>query len=202
MRENIRWIIVDTETDGIRDPIHVVEIAAQAMCGSEPCGTPFQVFLNHEIPIPPEATAVHGYTREFLAENGISPTEAHRRFAVYVNGAPLVCHNLAYDWNRALLPEWNRLDLPPPGRPGFCTLLLSRRVIGELRRHNLDGLKNYFNIRTGRSHQAAADVQTVVVLYSEILAPRLTDAGIHSFDEICKFSRRTPIKKCLSLFRK
>ena len=76
MKNNTRWIIVDTETDGLFAPIHIVEIAAQAMVGWEPEGTPFQVFLNHDIRIPYEATAVHGYTRDFLAENGTDPLAA------------------------------------------------------------------------------------------------------------------------------
>ncbi|MGD0251964.1 MAG: exonuclease domain-containing protein, partial [Verrucomicrobiota bacterium] len=59
-----RWVIVDTETDGLTAPIHVIEIAAQLMEGSQPYGDPFQIYLNHDVPIPAAATAIHGYTRE------------------------------------------------------------------------------------------------------------------------------------------
>lgn len=197
MKNNTRWIIVDTETDGLFAPIHIVEIAAQAMVGWEPEGTPFQVFLNHDIRIPYEATAVHGYTRDFLAENGTDPLAAHTMFSEYVNGAPLVCHNLSYDWNRALVPEWNRLGIAAAGRAGFCSMLLSRRVIGETKKHNLDLLKSRFSINSGRSHQAAADVETVVQIFTSVIAPRLSAAGINTFKDISAFSRRTPIKKCL-----
>ncbi len=197
MRNNKRWVIVDTETDGLFTPIHVVEIAAQAMVGWEPSGEPFQVFLDHDVYIPHESTAVHGYTREFLREQGIDPVKAHAAFASYVDGAPIVCHNLNYDWNRALMPEWRRLGVNPVGCAGFCSMLLTRRVIHETRKHNLDLLKAHFKIDSGRSHQAAADVQTVVQLFTSVIAPRLTAAGIDSFDAICKFSRKTPIKKCL-----
>ncbi len=105
MRNNTRWVIVDTETDGLFAPIHIVEIAAQAMVGWKPSGKPFQVFLNHDVRIPHEATAVHGYTKDFLTQNGKDPAEAHAMFCDYVAGDPLVCHNLSYDWNRALVPE-------------------------------------------------------------------------------------------------
>lgn len=86
MRNKTRWIIVDTETDGLFAPIHTVEIAAQAMIGWKPAGKPFQVFLNHNIRIPAAATAVHGYTSEFLADNGRDPAEAHAMFAEYAAG--------------------------------------------------------------------------------------------------------------------
>ena len=198
MKNDTRWIIVDTETDGLWTPIHVVEIAAQAMVGWKPCGEPFQVFLDHNIRIPYEATAVHGYNQEFLRENGIAPAEAHAMFADYANGDPIVCHNLNYDWNRALVPEWNRLRVPQAGCAGFCTMLLSRRVIWETCKHNLETLKAHFHIDSGRSHQAAADVETVVRIFADVMAPRLSAAGINTFKDICTFSRRTPIKKCLS----
>jgi DNA polymerase III epsilon subunit-like protein len=196
MKNQTRWIIVDTETDGLFAPVHVVEIAAQAMAGWEPCGPPFRVFLDHGIHIPPEATAVHGYTRDFLARNGIDPVEAHRRFDEYADGASIVCHNLSYDWNRALQPEWRRLGLSPKMRAGFCSMLLARRVIYETPRHNLDLLKYHFGIDTGRSHQAAADVATVVELFRLVMSRRLQAAGIDSFEDVCAFSRMTPVAKC------
>jgi DNA polymerase III alpha subunit (gram-positive type) len=118
-------------------------------------------------------------------------------FANYASGAPLVCHNLSYDWNRALIPEWNRLGIQQAGCSGFCSMLLSRRVIWETQKHNLDLLKAYFNIDSGRSHQAGADVETVVKIFTSVIGPRLSAAGIDSFQKICSFSRKTPIKKCL-----
>jgi DNA polymerase-3 subunit epsilon len=81
MRNNAEWVIVDTETDGLFAPIHVVEIAAQRMVGWEPRGEPFRVFLDHDVFIPYEALAVHGYTREFLREHGQEPAHAHALFA-------------------------------------------------------------------------------------------------------------------------
>lgn len=198
MKSNKRWVIVDTETDGLFEPIHVVEIAAQAMVGWEPSGPPFQVFLNHGIRIPPEATAIHGYTREFLARHGQDPVRAHGQFEAYAQGAPLVCHNLSYDWNRALVPEWGRLGLRPVGARGFCTMLLSRRTIHETARCNLDNLKHHFGIPSGRSHQAANDVETVARLFCGVMAPRLMAAGIDTFELVQAFARRTPVKKCLA----
>ena len=162
MKDNTRWVIVDTETDGLFSPIHVVEIAAQAMVGWEPRGEPFRVFLNHGVPIPYGAVAAHGYTREFLEEHGIDPTRAHGMLADFMQDAPMVCHNMRYDWTCALEPEWARLGVPPAGRVGFCSMLLSRRVIHETGRHNLDTLKAHFRVQSGTSHHALADVDTVV----------------------------------------
>src|ERR1017187_8233405 len=114
--KDTNWILVDTETDGLFKPIHIVEIAAQRMCGWEPVGNPFQVFLNHDVPIPREVVAIHGYTREFLRRRGLVPREAHDEFRRYVNADPVSAHNLSFDWNRCLVPEWRRLRVKPVDR--------------------------------------------------------------------------------------
>ncbi len=81
MKNGAEWLIVDTETDGLMDPIHVVEIAAQRMRGWEPVGDKFRVLLNHNVHIPSAAVAIHGYTEDFLRRNGQDPIQAHTMFS-------------------------------------------------------------------------------------------------------------------------
>ena len=64
------WVLIDTETTGLGAPIFVVELAAQRMRGWEPDGEPFRRLLNQNADIPPEASRVHGYTREILERDG------------------------------------------------------------------------------------------------------------------------------------
>ncbi|MFN9293084.1 MAG: exonuclease, partial [Planctomyces sp.] len=61
---DVRWILSDTETNGLAAPIHVVELAAQRMCGWTPQGPSFRRLINPVADIAPGATLVHGYTRE------------------------------------------------------------------------------------------------------------------------------------------
>jgi len=219
------WVIVDTETDGCRAPIHIVEICAQRMRGWEPCGAPFRVWLDHDVPIPREVVAIHGYTREFLREHGSDPRAAHRALGDYAGGLPFVAHNLAFDWDRCLVPEWTRLDLlelaatefrlsaetplPPLtqanalGRRGFCSVALARRVLGkeEVRGHGLQTLRAHFGLNAaGSAHQALGDVQTTVELLRDVLAPRLHRAGMEDFHTIAAFTKRTPVAACQAAF--
>src|SRR5882672_7894899 len=113
------WVIVDTETTGVFNPIYAVEIAAQRMRGWKREGDPFRVLLNHDVPIEPQAQSIHGYSREYLREHGLDPHDAHRQFHDYVGTLPLVAHNLTYDWDRVLLPEYQRLGIPVTGQRGF-----------------------------------------------------------------------------------
>lgn len=194
---NDSWVIVDTETDGLFEPIHVVEIAAQRMMGWEPDGAPFQIFLDHGVDIPPDAVAIHGYTKKFLRKHGKDPRKAHERFRDYVCNLPLVAHNLSYDWNRALCPEWERLGVEPIGQRGFCTMTLSRRTIDETSNYKLDTIRTHFKLKTGKSHHAANDVDAVVQLFRKVLGPRLDPLNFESIDDLIKFSRKTPVAKCL-----
>lgn len=191
------WVIIDTETDGLVDPIHVVEIAAQRMSGWQPVGEKFRVLLNHGVPIPPEATAVHGYTTQFLRKHGIDPIAAHDRFREFVGGLPLVAHNLSFDWNRALFQEWLRLGLAPIGQRGFCTLMLSRRLVNECKSYRLDALRDTFRVSKVDAHRAFADVGALVELFERVFRPRLEASGLVTFESIAEFSKKTPVAKCL-----
>ena len=102
------------------------------------------MLLNHNVPIPSAAVALHGYTQEFLRRNGVDPLRAHASFKDFSGDLPIVTHNLSFDWNRALYPEWARLGLPPIGRRGFCTLMLSRRLVDETKSYSLDALRRTF----------------------------------------------------------
>lgn len=199
--QSARWAIIDTETDGLFAPIHIVEIAAQLMEGWEPAGEPFRVLLNHDVPIPPEVSAIHGYTRAFLKTHGLAPVEAHAKFRDYVGQVPLVAHNLRYDWDQCLVPEWQRLQIEPFAQRGFCTMLIARRAIPETHSHRLPLLKDHFGLPNSQSHRALNDVLTVVELMRRVLKPRLLAAGIDDYKAIRRFSRQTPVANCCKLIR-
>jgi putative phage-type endonuclease len=196
-----RWVIIDVETDGLYEPIHVVELSGQLMEGWEPVGEPFQMFLNHDVPIPPEAVAIHGYTQEYLRKHGHEPVRVYQAFRDYVRDCPLVAHNLSYDWNRCLEPEWARLGIPRIGQRGYCCMMLARRLAPETSSYRLEALKQCFQLTQSRSHQAKNDVLTIVELFQRVYGPRLKLAGIDTFESVAGFTKRTPVAKCLDIIR-
>jgi DNA polymerase III epsilon subunit-like protein len=193
---NEPWLIVDTETDGLQEPIHVVEIAAQRMRGWERDGEPFRVLLNHDVPIDPFAESLHGYSREYLRKHGENPREAHRAWNGYAKDLPIVAYNLSFDWNRALEPEYRRLGVGPTGRRGFCAMTLARRAVTGTPNYKLDTLKEFFALTISRSHQGKSDVETLAALFERVLASRLYNAGFVGFEVIAEFSRQTPVARC------
>jgi DNA polymerase-3 subunit epsilon len=160
------------------------------------------MLLNHNVYIPPIAVAIHGYTREYLRKHGGPPREVHAAFREYALDYPLVAHNLGYDWNRCLVPEWARLRIPTIGQRGFCTMRLGRRLLPQARSHRLAYLKERFRINTStRSHRAKHDVRTVVELFERIYRPKLQRAGLTTFESVAQFAKRTPIAECIALIR-
>jgi DNA polymerase III epsilon subunit-like protein len=127
--QNEDWVILDTETTGFTAPIIVVELAAQRMRGWEPQGASFRRLLNQNTDIPPEASRVHGYTREILERDGEPAIDVYRDFAGNAGNFPIVSYNLKYDLEVVLKPEWNRLGIKPISTEGFCALRLAQRLL-------------------------------------------------------------------------
>lgn len=190
---NTEWIIIDTETTGFGAPIFVVELAAQRMRGWEPDGSPFRRLLNHGTAIPPEASRVHGYTREILERDGESPLDVYREFARYVESHPVAAYNLAYDWDDVLVPEWQRLGLAPAGRRGLCMLQLAQRLLDPVPAGNckLQTLRQYYNLPARGAHTALGDVETVIDLGQQVLRPLSEARGLSDWQALQAFSEAT-----------
>ena len=142
------WVLIDTETTGFNAPIFVVEIGAQRMSDWERTGEPFRKLLNQNANIPPEASRVHGYTREILERDGESPERVYQAFSEYAGGLPIVAYNLEYDWDKVLLPEWERLGISPIGSAGFCALRLAQRLLDPVPAGNckLQTLRQFYRL--------------------------------------------------------
>jgi len=168
------------------------------MNGLEPEGAPFTALINHDVDIEPQAESLHGYSRVFLCKNGKPPREVYSQFREYVGDRPIVAYNLSFDWGRVLEPEYDRLSIPPIGRPAFCALTLARRSVNETASHKLEVLRQFFFPGEPNSaHRASTDLETTVRLFQTIIWPRLEKAGVLTFSEVIEFSCKTPVAACL-----
>ena len=187
------WVLLDTETNGIQAPIYVVEIGAQKMKGWLPDGPPFRRLLNHNADISPEASRVNGYTREILERDGDDPLAVYRDFAAYAGQVPLVAYNLAFDWDKVLLPEWQRLGLGPIGQRGWCALELARRLLDPVPAGNckLQTLRQFYRLPERGAHTALGDVHTVVDLLDTVLRPLAEARGLHTWADLLALTEST-----------
>lgn len=189
--QQTEWIILDTETTGFAAPVYVVELAAQRMRGWEAVGEPFRMLLNQNAHIPPEASRVHGYTREILERDGEPAPAVYSAFAKYVGGLPLVAYNLDYDLEQVLKPEWARLSLTHIGKEGFCALRLAQRLLDPAPAGNckLQTLRQYYRLPERGAHTGLGDVMTVVDLFTHVLRPIAEQRGLHTWDQLAGYTR-------------
>lgn len=113
-----KCVILDTETTGLHDAARIVEVAVLGMDGT----VLFESLVNPGVPIPPEATAVHGITDEMVKD---APTFSD--ILVPLTGAlinrKIVVYNRDFDKRRLALElhrhyaaRWVNLEKPRNGR--------------------------------------------------------------------------------------
>ena len=184
------WVMIDTETTGFSRPIYAVELGAQRMRGWVPCGEPFRMLINQNAEIPPQASRVHGYTREILERDGELPLAVYEKFKEYAADLPIVAYNLTYDLDDVLLPEWERLGISPIGSRGFCALRLAQRLLDPVPAGNckLQTLRQFYKLEGGGAHTALGDVETVIRLLSEVLKPIAEVHGLNTWEKIIAYT--------------
>lgn len=146
------YLIIDTETNGLKAPIRPIEIAwihidEDMVILNEHCS-----LVNPLAPIDPGATAIHGYTDQDVA---FAP-EIEGVVGLMPQPFTAIAHNVQFDL-RVLGPyiEYNG-DL--------CTLALSRRWVKNTSNHKLSTLKTELKLSEQVSHSALGDCHTTLEL--------------------------------------
>lgn len=118
--------------------------------------------------VSPAIERLTGISNEMLAD--APPSErVMREVAEFTQGCPLVAHNAAFDegfWRQ----EMARAGLAPdPSHRFACTVLLSRRLWPEAKRHSLGVMAEFLDLRFGsRAHRAQADAEVTAQLFLRI----------------------------------
>jgi DNA polymerase-3 subunit epsilon len=100
--KHIRQVVLDTETTGMnRDGQvylghRIIEIGCVEVINRRLTGRHFHVYIQPDMPIDPEAMAVHGITDEFLYDKPRF-AEIADEFIDFIKGANLVIHNAPFD---------------------------------------------------------------------------------------------------------
>jgi DNA polymerase-3 subunit epsilon len=105
-RQHTGYVVWDTETTGLDDDAKIVSIGAV----DENRHTILHTLVNPGVPIPPEATEIHGVTDEMVA---LAPTfeQVYPQIRAALHRRRWVVYNLGYDVPR-LVYECDRYYLP------------------------------------------------------------------------------------------
>jgi len=170
----MREIILDTETTGLspKNGDRVVEIGCIELMNHMPTGRTFHVYINPERDMPAEAEKIHGISSAFLADKPVFAAIADE-FVAFVDGAPLVAHNAAFDL-AFINAELGRLGYAPfPAERSIDTVDLARRKFPGAPA-SLDALCRRFQVDTTRrtKHGALLDAELLAQVYLELIGGR------------------------------
>jgi len=153
-----RYVVVDTETTGISASFdRIIEIGALVIENGK-IVREYETFLNPGGPISPFITALTGIHDKDLED---APTfyeladEIHALFG----DAVMVAHNARFDYG-FLKQEFRRINKSFSPKQ-LCTVRLSRALLPDLPRHNLDTLIEHFQIQVDARHRAMGDARAV-----------------------------------------
>jgi exodeoxyribonuclease X len=172
----LRAIVLDTETTGLRDP-EPCEVAYIGLKALEQYLDKALITDSHHTfqerfkpgkPIEYGAQQIHGITMAMVADK--------EKFTMAALGLPpsveyLICHNVSYDF---------RVLCKPEGFKKICTVKLAKRLWPELKSHKLTLLIEQFFPTiaaqlTTNAHGALVDSKlTLLILYQAIQEFNLT----------------------------
>ena len=164
--QEIEFVVLDTETTGLRPGHHrVIELAGIRIRAGEVIDS-FQSLLNPGVRLPPFIVQFTGITQEMIA----TAPKAHEVFPDFLNfieGAILVGHNIGFDigflsYEARLLGYDFPLD-------GLDTIPLARRFLPTLRRFKLDSVASHLKITTANRHRAMGDARVTAAVFVKLL---------------------------------
>ena len=162
----IEFVVLDTETTGLRPgPHRVIEVAGIRMRAGEVVGS-FQSLVNPGVRLPAFIVQFTGITQEMVTR----APKAHEvlpDFLHFIEGAILVGHNAGFDigflsYEARLLGYDFPLD-------GLDTIPLARRFLPGLRRFKLDKVASHLKIHVENRHRALGDARVTAAIFMKLL---------------------------------
>ena len=166
-----RVVVFDTETTGCACYDEICQIAAAEYVAGAPTRS-FCVYVCPTCEMNPAAQAIHGLSMDFLAEHGLAPEEAMRRFFDFLGAdALLVAHNSRFDLGMVShMCEKFSLDFAPVGIETCDTLALARRLCPGLDSYRLSHLIAALGVKGTNSHDALDDTLACAGLFFKLMA--------------------------------
>ena len=168
----MRYAVLDCETTGVRKGDRIVELAAAVVDGDRIVESVYAV-LNPGCEIPLEASAVHGWTDARVAgAQKFDKALAQSLLTLLDCGGPIYVHNVQFDRDTILLPEFERVAGPSAALaalPWSCTLKMCRELWpGDA--NDLGAVAARLNVEfAGRQHLAANDVDVLRRIVEQVV---------------------------------
>jgi DNA polymerase III subunit epsilon len=176
------YAVVDVETTGMRarGDDRITEIAVVHVDGGER-RVAFESLVDPGRPIPPFITRLTGIS-DATVRGAPRFAEVADRVRAALTGRVFVAHNARFDLSfvRAELERAGDAVFRPPL---LCTVRLSRALVPELSRRNLDAVIAWFGVTTDRRHRAAGDAIATAEVLGHLLG-RAAERGVGTWQEL------------------
>lgn len=180
MSDNVREIVLDTETTGLspKEGHRVIEIGALELINHMPTGQQLHLYINPEREIDEGAEKVHGISSSFLSDKPLF-ADIIDEFLTFIGQDKMVIHNASFDMGflnvelalagRSVLPDDRAID----------TLALARQKFPGAQA-SLDALCRRFEIDNSHRdlHGALIDADLLAQVYVELIGGRQPDLGL------------------------
>ncbi|AMH94095.1 DNA polymerase III PolC [methanogenic archaeon ISO4-H5] len=169
------YVCIDLETTGLRPSSDwIIEVAAYRMRSGKAEDRFVSFVRPREIgKVSSFITQLTGITREMVADAPL-PEEVLPELFDFVGDDMVVGHNTCFDMN-FLYDGAVRAGLDPIGNDFTDTMRISRRTYKELPNHRLGTLAQHLDVVPTAAHRAAADVETTIRCYEQMVKARRAD---------------------------
>lgn len=180
----MKAIYYDTETTGVKaEKDRIIEIAAFDPHQNRR----FEMFVNPNIPIPEEASAIHGITNEMVKDAPTYLEVGQAFFDFCGDDAVLIAHNNDNFDKHFLHFEAKRHSLTLPAWPMVDSLKWARKYRPDLPKHSLQYLRQVYGIEENNAHRAMDDV---IVLW-QVFSKMIDDLTIETVLELMQDAEET-----------
>jgi DNA polymerase-3 subunit epsilon len=166
--------LFDTETTGLEPQLghRVIEIAGLELLNDLPTGRHFHVLIHPEREIPDDATRIHGFTLEHLADKPRF-TEIVDDLLAFFGDSKLIAHNAPFDF-AFLNAEFARLGLPRLSDARMVDTLALAKLRFPGMPNSLDALCRRFaiDLSARTTHNALLDCRLLADVYVELTGGR------------------------------
>jgi DNA polymerase-3 subunit epsilon len=172
----LSFAVVDVETTGMRarSGDRVTEIAVVHVDGDRSV-VAFESLVNPEVPIPDFIAVLTGID-DALVRAAPKFEELADQVLAALNGRVFVAHNARFDW-AFVSAEIERAGALAPRVQRLCTVRMTRALVPELERRNLDSVMHFFGIEADQRHRAAGDALVTADVLRRLLG-RAEEQGI------------------------
>lgn len=166
-------VVMDVESTGIdTSNDEIVQIAAIKI---NLLGAVIESFERFLIPKKELGSSekVHGFSKEFLLENGVESIRGLEEFVDFSKGCVIVGHNINYDLTimKSQIAREGARELDITGV--FDTLDIARRFYPEFENHKLENLSKKFKVENPSTHNAMDDILATKDILMEMVRQKI-----------------------------